>query len=347
MIYARRFACLLAATLVVSFGVTWSLAADEEALVKDILSGLDNPTGIAVQPGTGHVFVADSGAARVVKFDPAGKKQDVVAAISGFSIDVYGKGPMYNIGPLGLAFLDKNMLVVGDGSLKDGDELVRVYDLSSGKALKAEDSKYKLGPIAPGDDSEKGEGNYYGVAASKTAIYVTCNGDDTKGWIARSEIKDGIPGDLLPFIATKKLLEDTDAPVGITLNQNGQIVASQMGEINKPNDSLLTVYDPESGELMARASTGLFDIAGLAYSPTTGKLYCVDYAWMDTKEGGLFRLDVDFDAGKVTTEKIASLDKPTALAFAADGSLYVSLIGTAAEGAKGKPGKLVKIVGEF
>ena len=61
----------------------------------------------------------------------------------------------------------------------------------------------------------------------------------------------------------------------------------------------------------------------------------------------MFRLDVDDDAGHVVAVKIASLDKPTALAFGADGSLYVTLIGTAAEGAKAKPGKLVKIVGEF
>ncbi len=167
--------------------------------------------------------MADSGAGRVIKFDPAAKKQDVVAVITGYSLDVYGKGPMYNIGPLGLAFLDKNTLVVGDGGLKDGDELVRVYDLSSGKALKADDMKYKLGPITAGEESEKGEGNFYGVAASKTAIYVTCNGDDTKGWLARSEIEGGKPGELKPFIATKKVLEEagepTDAPVGITLNQ--------------------------------------------------------------------------------------------------------------------------------
>ncbi|MGE0609297.1 MAG: hypothetical protein AB7O62_19555 [Pirellulales bacterium] len=355
MAFIRLPVYLFAATLM-AFAVGGpSFAADEEgdaeapaeAEVKDILAGLDNPTGIAVQPETGHVFVADSGAGRVVKFDPAAKKQDVVAAIDGYSLDVYGKGPMYNIGPLGLAFMGQNTLVVGDGSQKDGEEVVRVYDLSGGKALKAEDSKYTLGPIAAGDDSEKGEGNFYGVAASNTAIYITCNGDDTKGWIARSLVEGGKPGDLLPFIATKKLLEDTDAPVGITLNQNGQIVVGQMGEINKPKDSLLTVYDPESGELMIRAETGLFDIAGLAFSPKTGKLYCVDYAWMDSKEGGVFRLDVDEDARQVTAEKIASLDKPTSLAFGADGSLYVALIGTAEEGDTRKPGKLVKIVGEY
>ena len=37
--------------------------------------------------------------------------------------------------------------------------------------------------------------------------------------------------------------------------------------------------------------TRLYDITGLAYSPKTGLLYATDFAWMQTDEGGLFRLD--------------------------------------------------------
>jgi sugar lactone lactonase YvrE len=317
--------------------------ASPEAEVKLILSNLDNPTGVAVEPETGRVYVSDSGAGRVVSFNPKGTDK-VAVEIDGFSIDVYGKGPMYNIGPLGLVFLNKDALAVGGGDLKDGEELLRVFDLSSEEPQSPDSAKYKLGPIPPGADSEKGEGNFYGLAASKTAIYVTSNGDDTKGWVLRTELTDGVPGELKPFIATKVALEDTDAPVGITLNNDGQIVIGQMGEINKPKDSLYTVYDPESGELLARSETGLYDITGLAYSPS-GKLYATDFAWMAPEEGGLFRLDVTDTT--VEAVKIASLDKPTALAFTPDGRLYVSLIGTAAEGEKKKPGKLVQILGEL
>ena len=42
--------------------------------------------------------------------------------------------------------------------------------------------------------------------------------------------------------------------------------------------------------------------------------------------------------------KIASLDKPTALAFAPDGTLYITVIGPKAEGENApKQGKLLKI----
>jgi hypothetical protein len=59
-------------------------------------------------------------------------------------------------------------------------------------------------------------------------------------------------------------------------------------------------------------------------------------------EGGLFRLDAAAMGVKAT--KIAGLDKPTALAFAPDGTLYLTVVGPkkADENAP-KEGKLLKI----
>jgi len=317
----------------------WATA--EEAKVETILSGLSNPAGVAVQPGTGHVFVSDSAAGRIVKVDPKnpGKAEDVV---TGFGKDVYGKGPMYDIGPLGLAFLDAKTLVVGGGDHPDGSELVYIFDVSGGKPQTADQAKFKVGPIGPSDDSPMGEGNFYGVAVGEGAVFLTSNGDDTKGWVVRFEWKDGKPGPLKPFIATKPLVE-VDAPVGITINHRGLIVVGQMGEINLPKDSLLTFYAPKSGKLVRKDKTDLYDIAGLAYSKE-GRLYAVDFAWMATDQGGLFRLEDDGQGG-VKAAKITALDKPSAIAAGADGSLYVTVFGTAKEGSDEKPGTLVRITG--
>lgn len=313
-----------------------------DAKVETVVSGLINPCGVAVQPETGHVFVADSGAGRVVRI-VEGKIEDVIV---GSPLDVYGKGPMYNIGPLGLVFLDKNTLVVGDGGYKDGAEFVRVYEVPAvGKpALKYDDAKIKLGPLAEMGQI-KGEGNLYGLAATKTAIYVTCNGDDTKGWVAKSDIVNGKPGDLKRFIATKEAVQ-VDAPVGITTSARGEIVVGQMGEINVPNDSLLSFYNATTGKLLMNQKTGLYDIAAVGYSPKTQQLYALDFAWMKTEDGGLFQLIAERKEGQASlaTKKIAGLDKPTSMAFAADGTLYVAVIGTAKDGEE-KPGKLLKITG--
>lgn len=317
------------------------------ATVKTVLSGLNNPSGIAIQPGTGHVFVSDSAAHQIVRMDPASHESSPV--VTGFPEDIYGKGPKFAIGPLGLAFLDDETLVVGGGGLPDAQELVQIYTVpAAGKTVSADEPKYKLGPIGPSEASLKGEGNFYALAIDKQGVYITSNGDDTKGWVLKIGLTDGTPGELKPFIATK-VATNVDAPVGITLNKEGQLVVGQMGEVNVPKDSLLTVYDATSGKLVANAPTGLYDIAGLAYSPKSGKLYCVDFAWMDTKEGGLFRLDVTTKDDKTTVKatKIAVLDKPTALAFAPDGTLYVTLFGTAKEGSDEKPGQVVQIGGDL
>ncbi|MCA9070055.1 MAG: hypothetical protein KDA84_14080, partial [Planctomycetaceae bacterium] len=135
----------------------------------------------------------------------------------------------------------------------------------------------------------------------------------------------------------------------IAVSEDNKLVVGQMGEVTVPGDSLLTIYDPKTfnpDEPKAEKSwkTGLSDIAGLAYSPKTKKWYCSDFAWAKPEDGGLFELTIEGD--KVTTKKLASLDKPTALAFDKDGNLYVAVFGTAPKDWKEgdmTPGKLLMI----
>ena len=185
-----------------------------------------------------------------------------------------------------------------------------------------------------------GEGNFYSLAVINGTVFVSSNGDDTKGWIASFSIKDGKATELTPAIATKEKTK-VDAPVPLVKSPDGKLVVGQMGEVNVPGDSLLCIYDPESGELEKSWKTGLSDIAGLAYSPKTKKLYCTDFAWAEPDKGGLFELTVEGD--KVTPKKLAQLDKPTALAFDKDGNLYVAVFGSGKEDDKMTPGKLLMI----
>ncbi|MFO1066865.1 MAG: hypothetical protein U0892_23670 [Pirellulales bacterium] len=303
--------------------------AQDGLKVETIVEGLDNPAGLAIQPETGVVFVSESGASRVVKIVD-GKAEPVV---TDFPVDVYGKGPKYNIGPLGLLFINQNTLVVGGGDLPDGEEQLRVFDLKDLKEpLKADKSKLSKTLAAEGDI--KGEGNFYALAATPDAIYVTCNGDDTKGWVSKATIKDGEITGYERYLATKEATE-IDAPVGITISPRGELVVGQMGEITVPNDGLITFYDAASKEMLLNLKTNLHDITALAYSPR-GQLYALDFAWADTKQGGLFQILADGDKG-VKTKKIKELDKPTAMAFDAEGALYITVIG------EEKKGKLLKI----
>jgi len=263
--------------------------------------------------------------------------------ITGSPKDVYGKGPFYDIGPLGLVFTsDGKSVIVGDGGYKDGEECVRVYAVpASGKpAINYEkDASQKLGPLTPAEGL-LGEGNLYGLALTSSALYVTCNGDDTKGWVAMAELNGTKLGKLERWLPTKEAVE-VDAPVGIAINKQGDIVIGQMGEMNKPQDSLLSFYSAKTKKLLSNFETKLYDISGVAYSPS-GKLYVTDFAWMKPEEGGLFRIDQS--GNDVKTVKIASLDKPTSLAFASDGTLYITVIGPKGENENASTqGKLLKI----
>lgn len=314
-----------------------------ETKADAVLGALSNPTGLAVQPETGHVFVSDSAAGKIIRVVD-GKAEDV---ITGFPMDLYGKGPKYDIGPLGLAFVDKDTLVVGDGSFKDGEEFVRVFTVpAAGKPAVNfdKDAKAKLGPL-PEKDGLKPEGNFYAIAVGKTAIYISSNGDDTKGWVLKSDISGTKFGELTRYIATKEAVE-VDAPVGITMSAEGDLVVGQMGEVNKPKDSLLTFYSAKTGKKLLNLETGLHDITGLAYSPKTKQLYAIDFAWMAPEEGGLYRLDKSNADGKqgVKATKILALDKPTALAFGKDGELYITVVGPKKEDDNApKEGSLLKI----
>lgn len=309
---------------------------------KLLVKHLDNPCGIAIQPDTGHVFVTGNHA--ILRYIPSvdGKPHDRFLEVEGFPNDVYGKGPVYNLGPLGLAAWGKDRLIVADGSRKDGEELVRVYKVADtpGKSRQEAEAEFTLGPIPASDQTTGGEGNFYGVVVWKDAIYVTANGDDTKGWIAKSEIKDGKPGPLTLAIATKPAVE-VDAPVALTVTPDDtQLVVGQMGEINVPGDSLLCFYGPD-GKLVKKFVTSLHDITALAYSPVTKKLYATDFAWADTKQGGLFELTIEGES--CTAKKIVELDRPTALAFDKEGRLYITVFGTGVDTGKFPTGGLVRL----
>ena len=310
--------------------------ADEE--VEVVLDGLKNPCGVAIQPGTGTVFVSESAAGRVIRVIDG----EAEAVITGSSGDVYGKGPKYDIGPLGIVFLDDKRLAVADGGYPDGEEYIRVFEVPEpGQAAVAYEDGTKIGPVAATDEI-KAEGNLYGIAATDTAIFVTCNGDDTKGWVAKAEIQGTEFGELKRFIATKEATDPpTDAPVGITVSPRGEIVIGQMGEINVENDSKLNFYNAKNGKVLLDRDTGLHDITALAYSPK-GHLYALDFAWVDTAQGGLFRLDDNKEDG-ISPHKIVGLDKPTCMALGSDGSLYITVIGAVAEGSQVGNGQLIRL----
>lgn len=332
----RVLGCILTLSLFVLSGAT--LAQDVK--FETVLDGLDNPCSVVVHPKTGTVYVSDSGAGKVIRI-VKGKTEDVIV---GFKTDVYGKGPMYNIGPLGLAFLGDDKIVVGGGDLVDGEEKLRFFNLPAEGSPPANVTDAIKEFSLPATAELKAEGNFYALAVLPDGVVATSNGDDTKGWLVKCKVAGKEIGPFERFIATKEATS-VDAPVGIAVNAKGDLAVGQMGEINVPKDGLLTFYNPKDGKMLLNLETGLYDITALAYGKKEpSQLYALDYAWMKSDEGGLFQLINKSEGGKttVTAKKLASLDKATSMAFGKDGELYVTVIGTGKEGDAKKPGKLLK-----
>ena len=313
----------------------------QDAIPEVVVKGLNNPSGVAIQPNTGHVFVSDSGAGRVVRVID-GEIEDV---ITGFPTEGYGTNPTYKIGPLGLLFLDENTLVVGGGGLPDGDDLIRVFKVpvvgekaiqvaevqaseaqaveKTGKSKSPELARLSL----PSTEQMPGEGNFYGLALGTEKLFVTCNGDDNKGWVAQANVGSNRQVTKLTRLIATKEATGVDAPVAATISPQGYLVIGQMGEIKDLNDSLLTFYS-QAGRKLGVYKTGLNDITGLAYGPQHNRLFALDFNWASPKQGGLYKL-VDMKSETQCEAVLMSrLEKPTALAFTAKGDCYITLAGT-------------------
>ncbi|MCP4814743.1 MAG: hypothetical protein GY888_19725, partial [Planctomycetaceae bacterium] len=80
------------------------------------------------------------------------------------------------------------------------------------------------------------------------------------------------------------------------------------------------------------------------FSPKTKRLFAIDFSWMEASAGGLFEISVDrsTQGQKLKLAKIVALDKPTAMAFGPDGSLYVTVLGKPGSAGEKPTGKLLR-----
>ncbi len=343
-----RLIPFLAGAAVPLFLATVALAAPPSVKVETVADKLSAPMGLAVRPGLNELYISESGAGQIVRLysDRPGAPTVVV---TGFPTRPFASDAKFNVGPLGLTFLDRQRLVVGTGGASDGRDVVCIFAPPLDEhPLAMKDAKQTLGPLVAPDGGHHQLGSFFGVVATPYALFVSTRGDDG-GWIARSIAPEGMNlAGLQPAISTKAL-SGVGGPTALVVSKRGELIAAEIGDPNKPKDTRLGFYDPKprQGRLLLSVPTGLPDIAGLAYS-STGMLYAIVPGWRDGKDAGLYRIDAELVDGKMSAKsvKIVDLERPTALAFTADGTLFVTVLGSAAANGD-KSGSLVKIVGSL
>jgi hypothetical protein len=330
---------------------------DESAkyVVEKLADDLNNPCGLAVRPslpasGPHELYFSESGAGRVVRIS-TDKPAEKTPVITGFPLGKFGDDPAYSVGPLGLSFLTRTKLAVGTGGLGQGEDAVRVYALpADATSLPYDKADHSVGPIPKGSRSETGEGVFFALAKIEDeldkALYVTSVGDPDQGWVLKASIAGNKLADLQPFIATRRVT-GAGAPSAATVNPKSRspyLLIGQRGDNGDERDSLLGFYGPTTGTPALILKTGLYDVTGLAYSPS-GDLYALDFAHAKPEAGGVYRIDAANVDGRQSTRavKIAAIERPTSLAFAPDGALYVTAFGESADADQSPTGMLLKV----
>ncbi len=321
-------------------------AEEPKVNVETLLSGLDNPSAVAVQPGTSVIFVAEGGTGQIIKVADE-KDAQPAAVITGFPTHAYGK-QKYALGPLGLGFQSPSLLIVASGVSEAGGEVVRQYKLPSApaEAVAFDKTEQAIDLAKPrGEDGQLAHA--CALLVGPTAVYALSHTDAQKPAIAKADITNLKIGEFKPLIALPSFAPRAlPWTVPFTLSKKGFMVAVEPAAEADTKESNLAFYAGKTGKLLMRLPMELSEVTALVYSPKTDRLYALNFGESDPATGGLYRLDAAVVNGQSGVEavQVTPLDRPTGMAFGNDNrSLYVTAFGETKNGAAGKVGKLLKI----
>jgi len=313
--------------------------SSENYAVETVLEDLDRPGGVVLRVGSAkagplELFFSENGAGRILRI-ATDRPQEIREVITGLSKNSLGDEFFSRLGPIGLAFLTRTKLAVGGG----GQGAIGLYVLpDDGSTLAADQPSHTVGVSR--------NGLFFAMAKSDKTLFMAGANQD-QGWILQSEVGANRLATLGSFAIEKKT-DGLGKATGIAITPRPRppfLVVAHVGSLETPQDSTISFYVPSSATVAMNLGTGLHDMVALAYSPT-GQLYAADFALNEEESGGIYRLDDARVDGQQACQavKIASIPRPTSLAFTSDGTLFVTALG-ADENAK--QGIIVKITGEF
>jgi hypothetical protein len=322
--------------------------ADPEVVIR----GLDYPVGVAVQPQTNHVFVAEGVAARVVRI----VDQRAEPVLLGFPRKARPMGSaMPEIGPRGMTFLNRSTLaVLGTGEKDRGDPLVIAEAPAPTDPPRTVETALQL-TVADSNADQRWQ--LQGVTVVGSAVLCAMTSGNGRSGIARFMIQNPAelerstsygPCELFATINSA----NGDRLVCLTSSPRGELVAGHRA-VAEPHEGRITFHRATDGMPLLQLATGVPTLTMLTYGPRrSGEAVSHLYALCGSRTedgGGLYRLDAALADGQVRIrpQKLASLNRPTAMAWAGDGSLYVTILGNGAADATQPAGELIRFPSPF
>jgi hypothetical protein len=341
-----------------ALGLAWSFvaiafAADTDAVaVKKVLTGLKNPHGVAVRPdGSGdsyEIFLAESGAGRVVKI-LSGNPEKRIDVVSGYSTKSADNDNPTAAGAHSLLFLDHMRLVVAGGD-DDGTPFVRLYELPEPESpLTSDQHKHEANVPEAGKEPDLDAHVFRYIARTQSNervgdFLLVATPESKSSELVYVPVRAGTLGDVVP--AHSKDAKGEFQIGGIAVGSTGYATIATNALDDSGGPSRLTFFNPIDRRIVMQVPTDLPRIVALAYSLKSGNLFVANSPTNDDGHSGIYRIDrVSQPATTACTAiKIADVRSPTGLAFAPDGSLYV----TASDDPKGKEaGVLLKLTGDL
>ena len=296
----------------------WAISEAQTVKKDQVVSGLNFPCGVAVDHVRETVFFSDSGHGEILRLID-GKAEKVV---TGYNVQASETELGWRGGPLGIGIMSgTNQLVVGSGGAKLGEDRVDIFELANLPSTVPQATLTKTLP-ATASPHGKPQGDFYGVAADSNQAWLTGRGNPDYGWVYHlTAAKDETPARLRCQIDTWKG-SGTRLPTAITLSPDGYILVGQRGA--NGNDSVIAFYDRVTGDARAKFSMGRTGIVALAYHPTSGRLYGLFNDPKTPETNGLYKLVARNRNTLCETQLITRLTDPWAMAFAANGDLWVT-----------------------
>jgi hypothetical protein len=304
-------------------------ATGQEVTVAKLPFRLRHPSAVAIRPGGSpqsfEVYFSDHN--HVSKFASAGSSEPV---------EVITKLPAHadqTIAP-GLLFLDRSRLVVSLLANSSAANIL-LFEFKADQPLTFDLAAQNISLGEREATNSTTSINVYSLARTfandrvPDQLIAATYGSNTQLALWKLPVRAGTLDKPVVFGTAQQ----NAMPAAVAVSKQGYVLVAQSNENAETNGSRLTFFNPIDAAVVMQLNVDLENIRGLVYSPKTGNLYAANFGTSGENNGasktGVYRLDDASEPGKPACRavKIADVLRPTAMAFAPDGSLYVAAAG--------------------